>query len=92
MYKCNDCGMYFEDPEIIVDSETGEEKVCPICGRDYLEEVNACKVCEKPTESGFDDFCPDCMDKLRLGLNEIMDEIGTDADTFGYMIVEYFNW
>lgn len=91
MYKCKDCGRLFEEPYQHYEEDTGaNEQGCPHCSSDYFTEVNVCKCCED--EYVEDDFCEDCMEKLALGLNQIMDELSVDADIFQDMITAHFNW
>lgn len=91
-HYCNHCKSYLEDNDIwhTYDEETGlHESGCRWCGSDNIEECHACPICG---EAATEDFCTDCYEKIRTGLNALQEEIGADIGDFQDIISNHFGW
>ncbi len=66
MFKCNNCGLEFEEPKAYREShglEHGWEELycCPNCGEADYDEATECQICGEPVFG--ERFCKDCMDR-----------------------------
>lgn len=82
MYKCKDCGRYFENPRAIRDKVPyGEEmvdlvtdEVCPYCGGPFGK-FHVCELCgDDFFESDFDDVCPSCINIVANRFSKMLKE------------------
>lgn len=70
MYKCNNCGHFFEIEDIYNWTEPHGEKMagCPVCHCDFSV-VHSCKKCGKVVDHLYGCQCEDCLrDSIRLDL------------------------
>lgn len=92
MYYCKDCKSFLEEHEVWTkdDPDTGcFESGCRKCGGDFIEEAHGCPICGQPTT---EDFCEDCYEKVRLGLNELKDVLQAGQQQFEDIIANHFGW
>lgn len=91
MFKCKDCGRFFEQPIVCeMEKDTGYvEQTCPHCGGDYFEEAHACPLCGEPTT---EDFCQDCYDIVKEGLEALKEKLGATQDNLEQIISNHFGW
>lgn len=100
MYKCLDCGDFFEEPDtrdIVNPSEYWgrpvneylQAEVCPHCGSEDIEEAKECIICGSPSE---DDFCKDCHIDLENQLEELKHRYEITYDILQDFIAEHFGW
>ena len=101
MYRCDECGKYFEEPSVIVDdpspggvglpSGAYKFEICPYCGNDFLTEAKECPVCGGwHTNDG--PLCDDCLADLTHDINGIRIEMGMAADDFELALQDSFGW
>lgn len=92
MYKCNVCGKYFSEPIVeAMEQETGYvEQMCPHCGSDYFEEAHECPLCHDAYTT--DDYCDECYNIVREGLEELKATLGASQDEFEQIISNHFGW
>lgn len=91
MFKCNDCNTFFNEPCVSeMEKDTGYvEQTCPNCGSDYFEEAHACPLCGEPTTQ---DFCQDCYDTVKEGLEILKEKLNADQYDFEQIIANHFEW
>lgn len=78
MYKCENCGEEFEDPNNVEDfsSEyfgrmvTHYTNVCPCCGSDDFQEMDKCEICEEYIPAG-EVICENCKELVDGFVSEI---------------------
>lgn len=71
MFKCNDCGCIFEEPETTrefhgLDYGYENQFSCPNCGGTDYEDSQSCEICGE--EAWGDCFCENCINEARLML------------------------
>lgn len=91
MFKCKDCGRFFEKPIVCeMEKDTGYvEQTCPYCESDYFEEAHACPLCGEPTT---EDFCQGCYDIVKEGLEALKEKLGATQDNLEQIISNHFGW
>lgn len=91
MYKCSECEKFFNEPIIgQMEQDTGYvEQTCPHCGSDYFEEAIKCPICGNPTTQ---DFCQDCYDTVKEGLEILKEKLGAEQSDFEDLIANHFGW
>ena len=92
MYKCLDCGNFFEKPNRApMEEDTGYvEQTCPVCGSDYFEEAKLCPICKENYTT--DDFCAECYDTIAHELERIRFDMGAEQSDFEDLIANHFGW
>ena len=89
MYRCEDCGRFFEEPVVVHDDPSPSgvslasgydiEWYCPQCGSDQVEEAGECASCGEPIADG-EVLCEDCMKELKKLLKGVADDMKMDID------------
>lgn len=89
MYRCKDCGAYFEEPVVVHDDPSPRgvglpsgyyiEWYCPQCGSDHMEVAEACASCGEPIPAD-EVLCEDCMEELKKLLRGVADDMKIDFD------------
>lgn len=90
MYRCKDCGVFFEEPIVVKDDPSPRgvaltsgyyyDSHCPSCGSENLEEAEVCERCGEPIPYGAV-LCDDCMDILESYIGVLEKTIGLPHDT-----------
>lgn len=72
MYRCDECGLLFEEPRIVREEHGEEYGICPNCGGAY-ETVYLCKACgEEYTE---DEYCPECLEIVEDMFGQLIERV-----------------
>lgn len=89
MYRCEDCGRFFEEPVVVHDDPSASgvslpsgyytEWYCPHCGSDKVEEAGKCQSCGEPVEKG-KVLCDNCSLDLLIELRELADMMDITTD------------
>lgn len=96
MYRCDSCGMFFEEPIIVKDDPSPGgvslvggyyiEKYCPNCNGQDMTEAKQCAVCGKwHTNDGV--LCEDCMEEIGYEIGEVGIRYGLMKDDFTDAVV-----
>lgn len=68
MYKCDDCGAFFEHPALASDCVDGENSItyeaCPHCKSDLICETVRCEMCDEYMCDDIMNLCDDCKSDL----------------------------
>ena len=99
MYRCKDCGEYFDEPMLVADDPSPRgismlegycyERHCPMCGSSDIEEAYTCMVCGEYTPAG-QVLCDGCRDDLEIGLKELAAEMNITMDDLQSGIEEVY--
>ena len=89
MYRCEDCGAYFDEPVVVHDDPSPSgvglssgyyvEWYCPSCGGDHIEKAGECASCGEFIPSD-EVLCEDCMKELKKLLKGVADDMNMDMD------------
>ena len=89
MYRCDDCGRFFDEPVIVYDdpSPVGvslasghyTEQHCPFCGSESVEEAGECVSCGEPVAKG-QTLCEDCREDLRTYMADVATDMHIPMD------------
>jgi hypothetical protein len=70
MYKCEYCGLVFDEDKLVSVKESMGEyqgapasqefQYCPQCGQDCFEHITPCKVCGSYDHEVFESYCKEC--------------------------------
>ena len=97
MYKCNDCGLIFDDDEMYVVKEKHREVDnmdveyfyhCPNCGSGDFEEAAMCDKCGE-WHSNDGPLCDDCKGDFMYSLEQLAKEFNLGEWDFGDLLQEY---
>lgn len=101
MYRCEDCGRFFDEPIVERDDPSPRGVSlpsgyytywhCPYCDSEEIEEAGVCKSCGEPVESGRT-LCDTCRDDLASILKETAEEFELTQDMFEDALFEIFGW
>lgn len=101
MYRCEDCGRFFDEPIIVHDDPSASgvsltsgyytDWYCPHCGSDHVEEADYCKSCGEPVESG-KTLCENCRENLAYILKQTAEDLNLTQDMLEDAICELFEW
>ena len=72
MFKCDDCGLLFEEPRYIREPHGEYLSHCPACAGSFSE-VYECEICG--TEYSGDDVCPACSELLDEMLSSFISRV-----------------
>lgn len=89
MYKCDDCGAVFSEPDTKQYTE-GIIGYCPQCGSTDYDTVNICK-CGNPC-TGINEWCDSCLDEIGTALRDFMYDKNINSDELGGLVAEYMGW
>ena len=101
MYRCVDCGRFFEEPIVEHDdpSPAGVSLpsgyytywYCPHCGSEDIEDAGECKSCGEPVEKGVT-LCEDCRKELVAILQEVAKEMKLSNEEMEDAIWQIYEW
>lgn len=101
MYRCKDCGVFFDEPYEVYDdpSPAGVSLPrghyvyyeCPECGGDDFEEAKECPCCGDHYV-GDTVICEDCIESLGYELAALKGKMHLVEDEFQEAIVTYYGW
>jgi DNA-directed RNA polymerase subunit RPC12/RpoP len=99
MYRCDDCGRYFEEPMITYDDPSPigvalpqgayAEYRCPYCASEWIEEAGECASCGEPIPSG-QTLCDDCLQDLKSSLGDLANEMHMSVEQLEDAVVEIY--
>ena len=97
MYRCDDCGRFFEEPVVVHDDPSASgvslpsgyyiEWYCPHCGGDKVEEAGSCASCGEPVEQGVT-LCENCREELASVVKELAREFHMTDDEMACALEE----
>lgn len=101
MYRCEDCGRFFDEPVVVHDDPSASgvslpsgyytEWYCPHCGSDMVEEAGYCESCGEPVETG-KALCEICREELKGSLQTIAEDMHLTPAQLEDAIAEYYYW
>ena len=99
MYRCEECGHFFEEPIEVHDDPSADgvslpqgyytEWYCPKCGSDQVDEAGECRSCYQPTAS-WRILCDDCREELADIMNELAKKMRLPLDELVDAITETY--
>ena len=98
MYRCKDCGGFFEEP--LYRKEYGPRDAdalfgyelyshCPYCGSEDIEEADECRSCGEYIPQG-QTVCENCREDILQGMLEMADDMKMTFDDFQMAVEEVF--
>ena len=95
MYRCRDCGNFFEEPIVVHDDPSPKgvglasgyyvEWYCPACGSDHIDDAGMCASCGEPVEKGYT-LCGDCMEELKKLLAGVASDMQITQEQLEYAL------
>lgn len=97
MYRCDDCGRFFEKPVEVHDDPSASgvslpsgyyvEWYCPYCNSDKVEEAGSCASCGEPVPQGTT-LCYGCREELAGVIEELAREFHMTDDEMARALEE----
>lgn len=89
MYRCDDCGRFFEEPVEVHDDPSPKgvsltsgyyiEWYCPHCGSDHIEEADTCALCGEPIAK-HSVLCDNCKEDINSDIAELANSYHLEVD------------